>query len=59
MKAIVYEGITDTRHTKDIINQGVSSNNVNDQSNTFDTQNYSSNIFSSKNDSYIKIILKP
>lgn len=59
MKAIVYEGITDTRHTKDIINQGISSNNVNDQSNTFNTQNYSSNIFSSKNDSYIKIILKP
>lgn len=59
MKAIVYEGITDTRHTKDVINQGVSSNNVNDQSSTFDTQNYSSNIFSSKNDSYIKIILKP
>ena len=55
MKAIVYEGITDTRHTKDIINQGVSSNNVNDQSSTFDTQNYSSNIFSSKKDSYIKI----
>lgn len=59
MKAIVYEGITDTRHTKDIINQEVSSNNVNDQSSTFDTQNYSSNIFSSKKDSYIKIILKP
>ena len=59
MKAIVYEGITDTRHTKDIINQGVSSNNVNDQSSTFDTQNYSSNIFSSKKDYYIKIILKP
>lgn len=59
MKAIVYEGITDTRHKKDVINQGVSSNNVNDQSSTFDTQNYSSNIFSSKKDSYIKIILKP
>ena len=40
MKAIVYEGITDTRHTKDIINQGVSSNNVNDQSSTFDTHYY-------------------
>lgn len=59
MKAIVYEGIRDTRHTTDIINQGVSSNNVNDQSNAFNNQNYSSNIFSSKNNSYIKIILKP
>lgn len=59
MKAIVYEGIRDTRNTKDIIDQGISSNNGNDQYNAFDNQDNSSNIFNNRRDTYIKIILKP
>ncbi|MCR1952127.1 MULTISPECIES: hypothetical protein [unclassified Clostridium] len=59
MKAIVYEGIRDTRNTADIITQGTTKNNGNDQSNAFDNQDYSSNIFNDRKDTYIKIILKP
>lgn len=62
MKAIVYEGIInlrDTRNTQDIINQGATHNNRNDQPNTFDSQDNSSNIFNDRKDTYIKILLKP
>lgn len=59
MKAIVYEGIRDTRNTKDIINQGISSSNGNHQSSAFDNQDDSSNVFNTRRDTYIKIILKP